>query len=521
MAPEGPMPPRSDEGPIPPPPLDSAAAPSFPPAADDARARRLHPASPLLVAVAAVPRVIFPALVVGLSGATWVFAAAGVVLMVSGIVAYLRTEYSLTSEQFVHRSGWFNRQTKVISPERVQQVQMIRKLRHQATGTTMVRIELAGTGGHVVLDAVAVDEAVRLHDALERGRRRSAAVGTPGEVPAPPGTVLFEVTTAQLVVGGLTGASLLLVPTLLAAAAVELVELADFTGVEVTADRARAMPALVLAVVGVALVGGLAAVQMVLRHHRLTITRIGPDLRAERGLLERRSTVIPLRRVQLVSSSDTVVRRLVGLRSVDVRTAAVADTEGTGSFDNLIPVARPADADRVAAILAGFPTPDSVPSADRRHPPVARRRAAVRRMAVLGPLGAVVGVPSGSWVVAATGVAAGVAMAAVWAAAWYPRLRHVRSADDDAPGPVVIVCEDGLLRWRRRIVPAARVQSAAVRQTPFQRRARVADLYLDIAGGKAARIRDLSLGQAADLVAVLDGVALRVTAIGDRDGARS
>jgi putative membrane protein len=487
-----------------------------PPTAGDTTARRLHPASPALVAVAAVPRVIVPALIIGLSGATWLIAAAGVLLVVSGIVAYLRTDYVLTQEQFVHRSGWFHRQTKVISPDRVQQVQMVRKLRHQATGTTMVRIELAGTGGHVVLDAVSLEEAVRLHDTLERGRRRSAVAAAPHEVPAPPGAVLLEVTTGQLVVGGVTGASLLLVPAVLLAAGAELLEFADVTNVEAAADQARAIPVVVLVAVGLVLVAGLAAVQSVLRHHRLTISRVGPDLRAERGLLERRSTVVPLRRVQVVTTSDTVVRRVVGLRSVDVRTAAVSDVEGAGSFDDFVPVARPPDADRVAAILAGFASSDDVPLADRRHPPVAQRRAAVRRALVLAPIGGLAGVLTGSWTVAVIGALAGISLAVLLAAAWYRRLRHVRTPDG-AAGPVVIVCEDGVVRWRRRIVPAVRVQSASVHQTPFQRRARVVDLYLDIAGGNAARIRDLALDQAADLVSVLDGVVLRVPAIVDRD----
>jgi uncharacterized membrane protein YdbT with pleckstrin-like domain len=141
------------------------------------------------------------------------------------------------------------------------------------------------------------------------------------------------------------------------------------------------------------------------------------------------------------------------------------------------------------------------------HPAVARRRAQLRRGRWLVATVVVATIASRTPLVAAIGVPAAVGLSWWWGAAWFRRLRHGfddRQAADG--GPPVIVVEQGVVAWHRRIVPAMRVQSISVQQSPFQRRAAVADLRLDLASAPAVVLRDVSFDQIAAIAAVLDRV---------------
>jgi putative membrane protein len=467
--------------------------------------RRLHPLSPLLSAMAAAPRFLVPFVVLATTRWVIVIVVGAAAVLAAGFVSHVRTTYQLTDEQLIHRSGWWQRSTKIISPDRVQTVELIRKLRHQATRTVMVRIELAGSafgGGRVDLDAVDEAEATRIQEVLERGRRRSMDIAAPADIPPPPPSVLLTVPTRDLVIGGLTGASLLFVPIAIITFADEVT---DVAGDQIDVDQVRSAPLAVLLLGGLFVVGAIAAGQSVLRHHRLTLTRSGADLRAERGLLERRSSVIPVRRVQLVDVSATFVRRWVGLHSVDVKTASGANGDGAGSVDDTIPVARIGDVERVAPLLLGRTT---FPAAASSHPPAARRRAIARRATGLAVLAAVASLATTSWTVGAGGFIAAVVLGLVWGDRWSRRLRHGIDADGDAASdpsePRVLVVESGVVIWHRRVVPLGRVQSVSIRQTPFQRRVGLVTLSLDLAATSPVVVRDVDRDRALDLVRALE-----------------
>ncbi len=493
------------------PPADPSADPSAGLAVPD-HARRLHPLSPVLATGALRPSTLVPFAVMLVVNP--LFAAVSAVLTALAALAIgLRTywtRYLLDDSELTVWAGIWNRTTRVVSPARVQQVELVQLLRHRILGLAAIRIELAGGTADraaVALDALTLAEAVRVRDALERGRRVLADTAVPLDVPAPPPAALLRVGTRTLALGGLTGAPLLFVPVVVASALIELGRaLRDV--VEDVAEGAASTLAgstlwaiVVLAVGGLLLWAAIAVGLMIVRYHGFTLARRGDDVIVTRGLLDTRTSVIPLRRVHLVHESASFVRRLLRLGSLEVRTATPLGREI--SYGGTVPVAPVADLVGLAALLLrreGWTAPTVA------HPGVARRRAATRRAAGLVPAAAVLALAwspdaAGARLATVVGaVIAAVAVARVWAGAWHRRLGHV--VDDG-----MLVVTEGVLVAHRRSVPLVRAQGVVVTRSPFQRRAGLCTVRIRLAGLRTVvSVPDVSPAQARAIVTAVPGL---------------
>lgn len=468
--------------------------------------RHLHPLSPLVNAAFHLARA-WPIVIIALArGAGLLLLAISIGLLVWRSLSWLRTTYEIGADGLVVRSGILWRTIQVVPPQRVQQVEVRRQLRHRALGLAVVRIGLAGAGGtsQVELDALSVDDAERLGARLERWRHQAGAEpdvvtlvpGSPlpppaaGATPVEPPRPILRIGLGQLIIAGLTSRSLWLAPFAALAAAVQLVADAGI-GAEstdaVAVGLSQAAPAVSIAVIMVfALL--VASASTVFTHHDLTVYRSGDDLVVRRGLLEKRSVNVPQRRVQYVVMTDNIVRRWFGLSSIDARTADLGGGgDDASNSSTSIPIGGRADMERlVGEFLPGV----VVMPSSRRHPAGAVRRSIVRRSVRVAPLAALVGLlvagPSGAGSGAVIGLGVGVVTG--WMAG-----RRLRSGWDDG----VVVTESGVVAWRRSVVPVARIQSVGVVQSPFQRRLGLASVRLDVAGAIwGVELRDLSVADA-------------------------
>lgn len=477
----------------------------------DLPGQRLHPLSPIVTTALGLVRA-WPIVIIALArSALGLLVVLAVVLLVRQALVWLRTTYQIDDDGLVVRSGIFWRTVQVVPPQRVQQVEVRRQLRHQAMGLAVVRVGLAGAGGtgEVELDALSVEEAERIGALLEQWRRgagtRAAADLEPGAPlpPPPPDAVpvgpvrqLLALDLGQLVVGGLTSRSLWLAPLAAMAAVVQFLTesgLGTDPADTVAASLAEVSPAVLL--VGVMVLAlAVASISSVVTHHGLVLARSGDELALRRGLLERRAVTIPRRRVQVVVITDNIVRRRLGLAALDARTADLGGGgEDASRSSTSIPIGPRAE---LLGLVDQF-----LPAIDRpdlhRHPSGAVRRSVVRRSIRLVPAGAVFGLlvagPDGIAIGSIIGLVVGVTTG--WA--FGRRLRSGWSA-------ATITTERGVFAWRRSVVPVARVQSVALLQNPFQRRLGLATVRLDIAGvTSGVELLDLGVDEAVELVAAL------------------
>jgi putative membrane protein len=480
--------------------------------------RRLNPLSPVAGLVFSA-RELFGLAVVALSIGAWVLLPIGLVVVL-GLRYWSWWRFTFELEDGARGdgapedggpaqgpvlrvdSGILQRNVRRIPLDRVQRVEVLRKVRHRLLGLAVLRIDTAGgtSGGEVDLDALSTREAAVLRQQLDQGRRGlvPAAVGPvdpvdPDHAPGPstPNQPVVALSTARLAVAGITGAQLFV---MLAVAAWVLQLLDDLPGASVSVEDTVAeteVPRTVLSIgLGVGAVAvlwiGLAALAAIVTYHGFSVVRKGGDLHVRRGLLDVRETVVPLRRVQAVRIEQNLLRRPIGLASVRIATAG---DPGRESGHVVVPALRPEEVDALLRIVlpGTSPLPSLAPA-----PPAARRRAVLRRVGTV----ALVGVPLAAWVrtpVVASVVLAGLGLAVLVGLDAYRGLGLARAER-------TVVTRVGALVRTTWIVPDARTQSVRVRSSFFQRRQALATLHLDVAGQREApRVVDREDGRCRSL----------------------
>ncbi|HEX7131984.1 MAG TPA: PH domain-containing protein, partial [Iamia sp.] len=226
------------------------------------------------------------------------------------------------------------------------------------------------------------------------------------------------------------------------------------------------------------------------------MTRRGDQLRVTRGILDQREASLTVHRIQVVRVHQNVLRRTLGLASVSLQSAGGSGSVEGSSTRVTVPLLR---RDQVDALLAEvLPQAPSLPPLDPA-PPAARRRAWVRRvmpaLVVAVPV-AVLFPPVGLLALVLPVLAAGLGELAYRALGWALVDGHV-------------VARTGGLGREVALVPVAKSQSTRLGSSPFQRRAGLATLFVDVAGrGRTPAIVD---GEAAAL-ARLRHEALATTA---------
>jgi putative membrane protein len=405
------------------------------------------------------------------------------------------------------------RKLRVIPFDRIQQVDLIRKPLHRVLGMATLRVETAGGGGaaEVDLDVIPLAEAQALRSRLLRAKAGAAAEAAGGEgavaapvQAAPPERALLRLSVGEVMLAGITGtraAAVLVVLGPLSQLADWFPNLSDWLLRRFNPEAvAPTTPAAVLAVavLAVAVWLGLAAASSIVTDYGFTLATAGGDLVVRRGLLERREAVMPIARLQVVRIDESLLRRALGLASIRIQSAGRSGGRDETASRLSIPVLPRSAVDQVLGeLLAGA---DPLPAL-RAPPPAARRRSVVR--GVVESVPPVVAVGAVLWLLLSPPTAAAalllVALGVLGGLAAYRNLGHAR--------------RDGFLYARRgvairvtTVVPVAKAQSGSVRSTPFQRRAGLANLHVDVAGGgPTPKVVDEAEGTAEELLQVVLG----------------
>ncbi len=386
------------------------------------------------------------------------------------IVHYLTLRYRMAEGRLEIRTGLLNRQTRVIAPDRVQNTELVRNLFHRISGLVEIRIETAsGTEVEGLLSALSEAEAERLVRALEAGRRVRSRLSEAADTDAP---AIAENSVGDLIRYGLTASRLGAVVVLLGLA-LELVQFSDPSQVEQVGGGLGWLGtlALLLALVtGTWLTGTVTAV---LRHYGFRLIARDDVLVATEGLFTRRRVELPLRKVQVVTVAQPWLRRLVGIGTVTLETAAAREGgDGTANAEAMVPGVPSTDIQSV--VRASLPALDlDLDEATLRppHPKALRRQllgATWRGLLIAGAL---------VWWFWPWGLVAMVLVPINWGLAWLDH-RH----QGWIVTPAVVVARTGYLNRQTRVLPRAKLQSSEVRAGPILRRWGLARLVLRVAG---------------------------------------
>lgn len=490
-------------------------------------ARRTHHLSPLITTASQIWRVALPvALMATGDGFPAVAAVALLALgtLALGFVSWLgwtRFTFAVQGDSFVVESGIFNRKRRQVPLARIQQVDVRRNVVQRVFGLSALHVDTAssGAGAEVVLASLDERDAMEIHSLLlHRPPMPRGMTSGPPPVPLhedwgvppvanPPGSVapvypggspyaggvsvwsqeetevlpLVRLGLRDLLVAAVTGRALgvgLAAGLWLLTAFTDGIALGGRVGV-----AAIIFFGVILAVGAGVAVGG-AVVTMVLTNNDFTMSKVGTDLHVGRGLLEQRRTTIALHRVQVVRVRDNLLRRRLGLCSVELQSAGSGSRSRWGADDQselvstevLIPLLR---SEQISALLNEILPIEAPLPAIEPAPIVARRRRTTRAMAASAAILAVAaGVSVAADSIAPTGISLlFVAISFVLAGMSYRGLGSGYGND-------VVVTRSGALNRCTSVVPMARLQSVSVTRTPFQAHLGIATMYLDVAGGR-------------------------------------
>lgn len=405
--------------------------------------RRLHPLSPLLHGFKSIV-VIVGALSwntlreVGLEKFTLVVAGLALLVVLFSLVNWLNTGYHVVGRELRISDGLLWRRHRAIPLERLQSVELRRPLLAQLTGLAELRLEVVG--GHKTeapLAYLTVRDAAALRERLLALAGRTPAPAQPTAVPALE-RPLIRVANRELVISQLLTPQAFLLPVGVAFVITQFALAPTWTFIGIAST--------ITAMAGVLL----QPARRVLQDWDFRLAG-DPDgrLLVRYGLLETRSQVVPLNRVQSVSLTWPLLWRAQRWLHARLDIAGFAGREGRDEkrSDRLLPVGDFASARYlVAEVLPGVDLATLATS----PPP---RRARWRHPLALRYLG--VGLT-----------------------------------------PEVFVSRSGLLTREMTLVPYARLQSVRVVQGPVQRLFRLATVVADTAGGRSGHAHDRDVHEA-------------------------
>lgn len=516
---------------------------------------RLHPVSVLFALAGSLKAFALPALVLIVSsvlgssgdgvsgpfGQGWqIWLGLFLVFGVGGaVLRYLTFRLTYEGTELVIRSGLLFRNERHVPYDRIQNLDATRSLLHRLFGVADVRVE---TGGGQEPEARI---SVLRESEFEEMRRRvfagrtgegshlvaaeTAAAGPDVDAPLPTAQTLLHLPVRELLLLGLLDNRGFL---MIAAAYGVLWEsglqgalwkrlVANVSGPGAVSSIRDSLTAgqppsfALVALMAAGLFGLVLAIRVLsmawvtVKLHDFRLARAGEDLRTEYGLFTRVTTTVPRRRIQSLTIRETPLHRWCGRASVLVQTAGGSiGGPQAATRERLAPIVRAAAVPDLLEHL--LPHVDLATLAWQPLHPRAARRAVKPLLVLVVAFGlALPAVPVfRSWpavlIYLAIGTAAAVAITR----------RQVRCTGWVSDEHVVAVRRGWL--WRSvTVAPVAKIQSVTSTESPFDRRAAMAAVGIDTAGGVLAlpqmHIRYLARDTARELAVSLSAKAAQTT----------
>jgi putative membrane protein len=410
--------------------------------------------------------------------------------VVIGVARWVTTSYRINADQLQLRTGLLQRKVLSLPLSRIRSVSSDVRLLHRVMGLAVVRVSTGqeakgenGSGGFE-LNAVEVGQvprlkAILLADTGDTAEQVDAASGTP----APADAVLARWHPAWLRYSPLSVSGLLSL-----GAAAGVIYQSGFVGPlqhsrivkSVLAGAERLGTTNTIAVIGgVVLVASvlLAVLRSLLTYGNLVLERRADVLHLRHGLLRLRERAYDMSRLRGGTLRQPLLVRMFGGARLD---AVMTGVHGAGEASVLLPPCPVSTAEAVLTELVG--DAGVVSGALRGH----GRRAAIRRwtralgLPVLVGAGlAVATVVDGKSAVPVWIWPAWIAVTAWCALLAVDRIGSLGHRVDDG----WLVMRSGSVERRRDCLATAGIISWTVRQTPFQRRAKVATLVAATAAG--------------------------------------
>ncbi len=287
---------------------------------------------------------------------------AGLISVLASVLQWWFYRYRISERDITLRSGIISKQERVIPLERIQTIDIQDAPLERLLGVVQVRID-TGAGGsnesEIALQAIPAGDAASLRTQLLAARQRLRGESldpttmpdtASGQVPTDradaidEGVVIRRLSTRELLVAGATsgriGAAAAIAGVLLQFGE-QLIPRRMWEQLpwEGMADAITQIDVLAFLAITIGVVAwAISIVATVLTYGNFEIRRLGDQLQVRHGLLDRRQTTIPVRRIQAVRVVEGLLRQPFGYAEVRFDSAGFGADEGaSGVLCPLIP----------------------------------------------------------------------------------------------------------------------------------------------------------------------------------------
>ena len=433
------------------------------------------------------------------------------------LIRYFTIRYRISDGELVVQEGLIFQRVRTVPVERIQNIDMVQGILHRMLNLAEVRVETAsGTKPEAVLKVLSLDEMERLREGVKIHKQTSGAVSASlshgGALPAgdvsdvglesvdtSPALSLLKIPVSWLAKAGFASNRGFILVGLMMGFYFQFaqgnpgeIDAADFADWNfIPEDSSLLIKAGLIAgglLVGLTLLRLLGVGWYILRFFGYELRQIGDDFKISCGLLTKVSATIPRKRIQFISVHRGLIMRWMKLASVRIETAGgAADTSEnattTVSRRWFIPVLPESSVDKIIAEMR--PGID-LNMDDYRWIPLAKRaKSRFIRIACVVSCVLVAAVYFAlEWKLA---IAALIAFPVLIVYA-IRKSQSVKYARTDFG----VVYRSGVLAKKTSFSFFEKIQAASWRQTPFDRRWKMATLSVDTAAaGPAEHVIDI------------------------------
>ncbi|WP_058306538.1 PH domain-containing protein [Gracilibacillus massiliensis] len=300
--------------------------------------KRLHPAAMIFNIVQAIRQSIFgalPLVILAVGNDAWFYVIIGAsvlaaLIIIFSVLSWYRYTYLLEEDQIRIHQGILIRKKRTISKHRIQSIDLSQNIIHRIMGLTKVQIETAGSDHRIdaALSAVKMAEGKKLHDQLKYKKQvmeEDEEEGEPTEDVVPVAEAQRKITPKALLVAGSTSGSFGIILGLFGLVFSQFESVIPdrfYNQVTEWLFSQAAQILIVFAIIVLLLLWVLGVLATIIQYWNFTITRYEKELFITRGLLEKKQSTIPLKRIQAVGIKETLIRQPLGLATMYVEIAS-------------------------------------------------------------------------------------------------------------------------------------------------------------------------------------------------------
>lgn len=321
--------------------------------------QRLHPAAIFFTVIKAFKELIF-SIGIGffaLKDAGLIYFIIGACVLILGTVifstlSWYRYTYRIEEEELRIEYGIFIRKKRYISKNRIQSIDLTQSVAHRIFKLVKVKIETAGSGmgTEASLKAVRLPVGEAVREELKTLQKKTTETAETNETIEEPkrNNPSQKITAKRLFFAGTTSGSIGILLVLFSFLFSELEQFIPDGYYENTFQTIVSFGIIIIAVlvlVALLLLWLLGIAGTMIKYGKFTITKNDDELFITRGLLEKKQTTIPLRRIQAIGIDESILRQPFGYVTVYAEVAGGSMEKGEDFSTILFPIMKRTEID--------------------------------------------------------------------------------------------------------------------------------------------------------------------------------